>query len=357
MRISPPSEGTPPALAPSPETAVHTLGSTAPQRARCAVSVVVPTLGRPRLLHACLSALHKLRLERCDLEVIIVDDGPSAMTQDIVAAWTGRFLDAGMVVRYEANPGPHGPAAARNRGWRTALGEVIAFTDDDTEPTPHWIDQGLRAFDSGNDAAWGRIVMPIPPVPTDYELDARGLEDAGFVTANCFCRRATLERLGGFDENFRAAWREDTDFYFRLLESGARVAHVPNAVVVHPVRPAPWGISLKQQRKVLFDALLYKKHPRLYRARIRARPRFDYYAMVLLLVGALAGLVLREPALLMTAGLPWLAMSAWFCAKRLLRTSKSPLHVAEMIVTSALIPPVAVFWRVVGAVRFRTLFL
>jgi hypothetical protein len=40
-----------------------------------------------------------------------------------------------------------------------------------------------------------------------------------------------------------------------------------------------------------------------------------------------------------------------------MKTSKSPSHVAEMLVTSALIPPLAVFWRAVGAFRFRVGFL
>jgi len=326
-------------------------------RERPTVSIVIPTLGRPRLLQNCLGAIVRCRTERAELEVVIVDDGPSLGTQCIVAAWAARFVGAGISLKYEANTGIHGPAAARNRGWRVARGSLIAFTDDDTEPASDWIEHGLRAFDDPIDAAWGRIVMPIPPVPTDYELDANGLARAEFVTANCFCRRDTLIRLDGFDENFRTAWREDTDFYFRLLNSGARVKHVHDAVVIHPVRPAPWGVSMRQQRKVLFDALLFKKHPRLYRERIRATPRFDYYAIVASLTGMVAGMAFMAPAVAVVCGILWLALTAWFSGKRLAATSKAPVHVAEMLVTSILIPPLAVFWRFYGAVKYRTLFL
>jgi GT2 family glycosyltransferase len=358
MRISAPGEGvlvaSPVPTVTSRERSVH---GTPTARERPAVSVIVPTLGRPQLLQNCLSALIRCRPERADLEVIIVDDGPSIATHAIVAGWAARYAGAGVSLRYEANTGPHGPAAARNIGWRAARGSLVAFTDDDTEPAPDWIDSGLRAFDGALDAAWGRIVMPIPPVPTDYELDANGLERAGFVTANCFCRRETLERLEGFDEDFRTAWREDTDFYFRLLDSGARVAHLPDAVVVHPVRAAPWGVSLRQQRKVLFDALLFKKHPRRYRESIRARPRFDYYAAVLALLGTVVGLAASAPRLAVGSAICWLAMTAWFSGKRLVPTSKAPAHVAEMLVTSMLIPPLAVFWRFYGALKYRTLFL
>ena len=72
------------------------------------------------------------------------------------------------------------------------------------------------------------------------------------------------------------------------LGRGARIVHEPRALVVHPVRAAPWGVSLRQQRKVMFDALLFKKHRALYRSRIRAGARWVYYAIVasLGLVGA-----------------------------------------------------------------------
>src|SRR5438045_4205771 len=70
--------------------------------------------------------------------------------------------------------------------------------------------------------------------------------------------------------------------------AAARIVRAGDAVVVHPVRPAPWGISLRQQRKSLFDALLYKKHPRLYRLSIGSQPPWNYYAVVALLVLAAA---------------------------------------------------------------------
>lgn len=96
---------------------------------------------------------------------------------------------------------------------------------------------------------------------------------------------------------------EHSDFHFHLLEKGARIKHVPQALVVHPVRPARWGVSISRQRKIQFDALLYKKHPLLYRRKIRATPRWDYY------------------------------------------------------LTVAAIPVLAAWWRMVGALRFRVLFL
>lgn len=322
------------------------------------VSVVVPTCNRPALLRQCLSSLLQQQFNFARYEIIVVDDAPGRATHDAVNELGAASPRAPAVV-YIANHGPHGPAAARNLGWRAARGTIIAFTDDDTIAKPDWLQNGLRAFDADVQAVWGRIVMPLPSSrpPTDYERDAKGLESAEFVTANCFCPKHVLEELGGFDERFRYAWREDADLYFRLLKRAGRIVHAPSAVITHPVRPASWGVSVKQQKKVQFDALLYKKHPQLYRQKIRAHARWDYYLIVASLLAAAGGLVAGRPALAAGAGLSWLLLSARFCAMRLAATAKTPSHVLEMIVTSALIPPLAVFWRLVGAIRFRVSFL
>ena len=147
----------------------------------------------------------------------------------------------------------------------------------------------------------GRIIVPLPPAPTDYERDAAGLETAEFATANCFYRREALEAVGGFDERFTAAWREDTDLFFALLERGDR-ARAPEAVVIHPVRPARWGISIRQQRKSMFNALLFKKHPALYRERIQASPPLHYYGIVGALLVALVGMVSGRGRVTMIGG-------------------------------------------------------
>ena len=324
------------------------------------ISVVVPTCGRAELLNRCLAALVSQEFDPAQYEIIIVDDAPSEATKKIVETWATRMSERGLPVVYLPNHGPHGPAAARNRGWQAARADVIAFTDDDTVPTAQWLKFGLEAFGPNRDetdAIWGSIEMPLSNAPTDYERDAKHLETAEFVTANCMCRRQTLIEVGGFDERFRFAWREDSDFYFSLLDHNARIRHVPSAVVIHPVRPAPWGVSISQQKKILFDALLYKKHPQRYRQKIRATPRWDYYLIVLsLLVAPLAALA-GASMLAAIAGAIWLGMTAWLFAKRMQGTTKTFSHVAEMLLTSILIPPLAVYWRMVGAFRFRVAFL
>jgi glycosyltransferase involved in cell wall biosynthesis len=318
------------------------------------ISVVVPTYRRTEMLERCLAALAAQTLPSQDYEVIVVHDGPGLPASRVAAR---AAVDYPAPLRFFALPQRRGPAAARNFGWRRARGEIVGFTDDDTVPDPAWLANALAKLTPDVDAGWGRLVMPLGPAPTDYELDAAALATAPFVTANCFCRRDVLERLGGFDERFERAWREDSDLHFRLLESGARIAHFEDALVVHPIRPAPWGVSLLQQKKIQFDALLYKKHRALYRQHVRKHGRWDYYTTVAALGGCAAAALGGIPSVALLAGGVWAALTARFCTARLARSSKAPAHVAEMLTTSIAIPLAAVFWRARGAIRFRVLFL
>ena len=262
----------------------------------------------------------------------------------------------GVRVRYLANPGPRGPAAARNLGWQAASGEIIAFTDDDCLPAPAWLTHALRSFTAGVDGVNGRVIVPLPPRPTDYELNASGLETSDFVTANCFYRRAALAALGGFDQDFPLAWLEDRELWFRMLKSGARLVDAPDAVVIHPVRPAPWGISLKQQRKSMYNALLYKKHPDLF-VRLQPPPPWRYYAILNCLAGMLVGAIAGSLAVCGLWAALWAGFTLAFCLQRLKGASLRPGHVLEMLATSALIPALSVYWRLRGAWRFKVFFM
>jgi GT2 family glycosyltransferase len=205
---------------------------------------------------------------------------------------------------------------------------------------------------SGVEAATGRIIMPLPDRPTDFERDAARLEDAEFVTANCFVRRSALAAVGGFDERFTAAWREDSDLHFSLLERGYTVVSAPGAVVIHPLRSAPFAAGLGMQKKVMFDVLLYLKHPRLYRERIRRRPPWFYLTVSASLALSAGCLMAGFEGAAAGAFAVWAALSAFFFFRRLRSSSLSWRNVLELLATSALIPLLSIFWRVVGMARF-----
>jgi GT2 family glycosyltransferase len=321
------------------------------------VSVVVPTYRRPELLERCLAALVAQDFDPHAYEIIVADDGDEARTRAVVER-RAKATGGAPAIRYVAVTTTQGPAGARNRGWEIAAGAVIAFTDDDTIAQRDWLSEGMKAMAPEVTAAAGAVRVPLPErAPTDYERDTSHLARAEFVTANCFVSRQALRAIGGFDKRFTSAWREDSDLQFRILGARGTLVRAPRAVVEHPVRPLAWGAGVRLHRRMVFDALLFKKHRRLYRERIRRAPPWDYYAIVLGLAAIAAGALLRAPLAAWAGFAVWALLTGRFCARRLRGAARDPRHVAEMVATSIAIPPVAIFWRLAGAWRFRVFFL
>ena len=321
-----------------------------------ALSVVVPTWGRLDQLDSCLDALTRQTLAPERYEIIVVDDEPDHNTLHLVSGWRARKIERGPRLIYLANAGQHGAAAARNRGWRVARAPIIAFTDDAAIPAPDWLEKALEQFSTGIDALCGKISMPLAATPTEYQRQALRKQHAEFACANFFSRRELLEAEGGFDERFADADCSETDLHFRLLARPAQIAHADQVQVTQPLRPPPWGASVSELRHSVGQALLFKKHPQLYREKIQDRPPWDYYAIVAVLLLAIIATLAGSPILAAAGVLAWLVLTVRLCRRRLQGTSHSVKHVAEIVVTSVLIPPLAVFWRLTGALRYRVRF-
>ena len=320
------------------------------------VSVVIPTYKRVNLLQKCLFALQQQQYKGV-FEVIVVSDGEDEQTATLVA----QFCNIeGALFMYAALPKKAGPAAARNKGWRAAQGKLILFTDDDTQPAPQWLQTYWNAYKKNNKkelAFTGKVTVSLPKYPTDYERNTAGLETADFVTANCACSKAALQKINGFDEDFTMAWREDSELEFKLMNAGVPVIKVADAMVLHPARKAAWGVSLKEQKKSMFNALLYKKHPRLFRAKIISSPVWNYYVMIFLFLFSLVFFLLKIYLLAGVLFGGWLVLEMVFVVKRLRGNSHSLSHLSEMLVTSLLIPFLSVYWTLYGALKFKVFFL
>jgi ADP-heptose:LPS heptosyltransferase len=175
-----------------------------------------------------------------------------------------------------------------------------------------------------------------------------------FITANCACSRKALQLTGGLDEEFTMAWREDTALEFDLCEKSIPIIKVTDAIIVHPVRTANWGISIREQKKGMYNALLYKKHTWLYeKSHMERTPRY-YYLITLMLLLALI-FSFNNASLMTGCMMVWLLLTGWFTWKRLKNTSRTLLHITEMAFTSAIIPVLSVYWTIYGAVKFNIL--
>lgn len=320
------------------------------------VSIVIPTYQRSPLLKRCLEALVSQDFKEEEYEIIVVTDGLDKETNNLFIQ-PELFSFFGNIYCYSL-PYKKGPAAARNAGWRIARGELVLFTDDDCIPSGNWIKNFYNAFrfyGQCDIALTGRIVVPLPPSPTDFELNIAKLESADFVTANCACTKRALEMVNGFDEAFTMAWREDSDLEFCLLKKEIPIKKIEEAIVVHPARKAPWGVSLKEQRKSMFNALLFKKHPELYKEKIGPPAVRNYYLMIILLITFFAEWFRDSKVIALICLAAWLYLTIAFILKRLNNASLSINHITEMIATSVLIPFVSVFWNIYGAVKFKVL--
>lgn len=317
------------------------------------ISVVVPTYKRPQLLLRCVDALCQQNFRQTEYEIIVVSDGPDPETQATLA----HLKKDGPIVRFLSLPAKKGPAAARNLGWRASRAKLVAFTDDDCIPERNWLAGFWNAFlrTPGNKAAFtGKTIVPISQPPTDYERNIAHLQEAEFITANCACTSAALVKVGGLDEEFTMAWREDSDLQFKLMESEIPIVRVPASIVTHPVRKAPWGISIKDEKKGIFNALLYKKWPTLYKKRIQSSAPVHYYAIIVSMLAFLTGIFLSNWTLAWVSFATWALITIWFTARRLRNTSHTFAHVSEMFVTSMVIPFLSIFYRIYGAVKFRS---
>lgn len=321
------------------------------------ISVVIPTYRRPALLLRCVQSLLRQDFRAHDFEVIVISDGDDDATS---YAMTSLPTRKDPMVRYYPLPQKAGPAAARNLGWILADAPLVAFTDDDCIADEGWLQGMWSAYEAHQKpeiAFSGTTAVPIRKQPTDYEKNISHLAAAEFITANCACSKTALLRVGGFDERFKMAWREDSDLQFKFIDCGVPIFRVEGAKITHPVRKAPWGICMREERKGMFNALLYKKFPQLYTEKIQPALPWHYYATVTFIVALLQGFIFGVPALIVAGFAGWLAMTGWFAWRRLKTTSRAWPHVWEMILTSAVIPVISLFWKFYGSWKFKVLLI
>ncbi len=226
------------------------------------VSVVVCSYNGGRTIRRCLEGL--AALEYPDFEVIVVDDGSTDDTAAIA-----REYDVNLIRTTN-----RGLSSARNTGLRAARGEIVAYIDDDAWPDPHWLHYLAATFlGSTHAAAGGPNVAPpgdgaiaecvanSPGGPVHVLLTDREAEH--IPGCNMAFRRACLEAIGGFDEQFRVAG-DDVDVCWRLQERGWTIGFHPAAMVWHRRRNSVRAYWRQQIGYGRAEAMLERKWPEKY---------------------------------------------------------------------------------------------
>lgn len=330
-------------------------------------ALVIPSVGRPSLdrLLETVAALATDATHPGPVEIVVVDDRrePAAAGTRLTPLMPTVDGEPVRVVRGYGR----GPAAARNRGWRAVDRSVewIAFLDDDVELPATWVrDLTADLADCPPDvaASQGRITVPLPAdrAPTDWERNTASLEEADWATADMAYRRSVLEEVGGLDERFPRAYREDADLALRVRLAGYRLGR-GHRHILHPVRPADDWVSQRVQAGNADNALMRRLHGPHWRELAQAPAgAFGWHVATTTAaataaigtVGRVAGS--RGAGRLAGAGaLAWAALYGRFLGRRLAPGPRpgDPGFTAElrrMVLTSATIPPTAVWHRLRG---------
>lgn len=183
------------------------------------VSVIIPTYNRagliPQSIRSAMAQTHS------NLEIIVVDDGSTDNTRDVVASF-------GSAVQYFYKPNS-GPSATRNLGIQKARGEFVAFLDSDDLWEPTKVEKQLQCFEQNPEAAMvstnyrlidleGQIIKD-PGSKPGYKPNAFFVKDLleikfPFATPAFMIRKSVLEKIGAFNENLRIS--EDLDLLIRI---------------------------------------------------------------------------------------------------------------------------------------------
>ena len=248
------------------------------------VSVIICSYNGGRTLVACLDSLGKLNYP--DYEIILVDDGSTDDTRDIVEQFPHvRYI-------YQEN---HGLSHARNTGAAAAKGEVFAYTDSDCMADVDWLYYLIGTLVSGDYAGVGgpnvtppaqnwiqACVAAAPGGPSHVLLTDTIAEH--IPGCNMAFYRWAFENIGGFDPEYHKAG-DDVDFCWRLQQAGCVIAFSPTALVWHHRRFTLRAFLKQQDGYGEAESLLRFKHliffgptgAAKWRGQIYGTPRFSWF--------------------------------------------------------------------------------
>jgi glycosyltransferase involved in cell wall biosynthesis len=215
------------------------------------VSILICTRNRAQSIIRCLDSIDAAAraASLTDAEIIVTDNASDDDTSSIVHKWAAR---SSIPVRLEYEPRA-GITIAKNRGLRSARGEILVLTDDDCRLQSDYFVELLRIHSDDAEPVLrggrvelgnkGDLGLTIKTDTVSRQWDLRNhsarYENLGncFLGCNLFMRREVYERLGPFDENFGVDGKipsgEDTEYIFRAYAAGLKIEYAPNIVVFH----------------------------------------------------------------------------------------------------------------------------
>jgi glycosyltransferase involved in cell wall biosynthesis len=225
------------------------------------VSIVIPVLNGAKTIHDMLTALFSQAGAPQDKEIIVVDNGSTDGSQDIVKNFDITFL-------VETKPGV---SAARNRGLAYASGDIYINIDADTLPTRYWLRELVSPFsDPEVILVGGKVLSFKPETAAERYIENSGLyapensvtnPDLPFVAGmNLAVRRKAALAVGGWDEDLLRS--DDIDFSYRLTQKfSTRITYQPSALIFHRNRRTDDGLKKQALGYGYGAAIMYQRYP------------------------------------------------------------------------------------------------
>ncbi len=254
------------------------------------ISIIIPTYNKSKRLELVLYTLCNQNYCHDNFEVIIVDDGSTDNTCDMVSKFISNRKSNFKYI-YQINKGR---AAARNKGIEAAIGEVIIFLDDDRLVNSDYIKQYSTCLENNSNRniviLGERTNLYISKYEENFEeikqtffsnpeiilkrarkeyfwskvkciFDNPDINWIVFATGNVCMYKEQLCDVGKFNERFKGWGLEDTELGYRLWKNKAKFMYKPEAINFH-IEHARNSIERKED-DIRNHNLLYELHPEL----------------------------------------------------------------------------------------------
>lgn len=227
------------------------------------ICVCICTYKRPEMLRRLLGDLMKQATGGLfAYSVVVVDNDKLRTAEAEVASFAAKNF---IPVRFFAEPEQNIPMA-RNRAVANAIGDYVAFIDDDEFPAEDWLLNLLKARHEYNtDGVVGPVLRHFDEKPPKWIVKGnfwqRRMFDTGYVIEGIDGRvnNALLKKelFAGQQEPFRPEFRagEDKDFFERMIKAGHTFVWCQEAVVYEVVPPSRWKRRFILKRSLLQGAV------------------------------------------------------------------------------------------------------
>lgn len=227
------------------------------------ISVITPTYNRSKILEKVLKALSAQNYPSSLWEVIVVDDGSTDDTPEVIKSLN--LPSSFTYIKLEKS----GSARARNEGIRRAKGELIIFIDSDLIVIPSFLKEHIKSHELHD-----RVIVRGPVIHT-YNLENPfsapkkiiDISRAFFATGNTSVKKEYLLQAGLFDEDFTEYGWEDLELGIRLKKLGLKVVDNPEACGYHYQKKftfEDFSQRTEREKKRAQGAIIFcKKHPSL----------------------------------------------------------------------------------------------